>query len=124
MNLYEVVFIIRQDVSSADIDKIIEEFSKIVTDFKGKIHKTEYWGIRPLAYEINNNKKGHYYFIGIEANNDALKEMNRKLSLSESIIRSSIIRAEEISTKPSPILEAEQELGAETVDVTIDNEKK
>ena len=118
MAFYESIIIIRQDVSSVEVDKIANDFIQIVKDYKGNVVKTEYWGLRQLAYEIENNKKGHYYFIGIEANNDLLKELDRKIKLSESVIRSSLIRVDKISKDPSPILKAKNSNGDETVDVT------
>lgn len=118
MAFYESIIIIRQDVSSVEVDKIANDFIQIVKDYKGNVVKTEYWGLRQLAYEIENNKKGHYYFIGIEANNDLLKELDRKIKLSERVIRSSLIRVDKISKDPSPILKAKNSNGDETVDVT------
>jgi len=120
MAFYESILVIRQDVSSADVDKIVEDFIKIIKDYKGSVVKTEYWGLRPLAYEIKNNKRGHYYFIGLEGNPELLAEMDRKIKLSESVIRSSLVRVEEISKEPSPILNARSADGEVTIDVTID----
>jgi small subunit ribosomal protein S6 len=119
MAFYESIFIIRQDVSSSDVDKVIDDFINIIKNMNGAVHKTEYWGLRPLAYEINGNKKGHYYFLGIEANNPLLAELDRKIKLSESIIRSSIVRVDEISQTPSPILRAKNLDNDNTIDVTI-----
>ncbi|NRB10572.1 MAG: 30S ribosomal protein S6 [Rickettsiaceae bacterium] len=121
MAFYEYILIMRQDLSSTDIDKVIVDFIKIIEDFKGKVIKKEYWDLRSLAYEINNNKKGHYYFIGIEANNDLLAELNRKIKLSESVIRSAVIKAKEISKEPSPILKEKEEDKGKTIDVTLNN---
>ncbi|MDP4709083.1 MAG: 30S ribosomal protein S6 [Rickettsiaceae bacterium] len=118
MAFYESIIIIRQDVSSIEVDKLANDFAQIVKDHDGTVIKTEYWGLKQLAYEIENNKKGHYYFMGIEANNVLLAEMDRKLKLSESVIRSSLIRVDEISKDPSPILKAKSSDGEETVDVT------
>ena len=78
MAFYESIIIIRQDVSSADVDKIVDDLKKIIEEHKGKVVKTEYWGLRSLAYEIKNNKKGHYYFMGIEATKPLLDEIDRK----------------------------------------------
>mgnify|MGYP006073002769 FL=1 len=122
MAFYESIIIIRQDVSSAEVDKLANDFAQIVKDHDGKVIKTEYWGLKQLAYEIENNKKGHYYFMGIEANNILLAEMDRKLKLSESVIRSSLIRVDEISKDPSPILKAKSSDGEETIDVTINKD--
>jgi small subunit ribosomal protein S6 len=118
MAFYESIIIIRQDVSSSDVDKIVEDLKQLVKNYNGDIIKTEYWGLRALAYEIQNNKKGHYYFIGIEADKALLNEMERKIKLSESIIRSSLIRVDEISKEPSPILNAKNVEQENTVDVT------
>ncbi len=120
MAFYESIIIIRQDVSSADVDKIADDFIKIIKDHKGNVLKTEYWGLRPLAYEIKNNKKGHYYFMGIEADNALIKELDRKIKLSESVIRSSLVKAKEISKEPSPVLRTRALDLEETIDVTID----
>ena len=122
MAFYEYILIMRQDLSSTDIDKIIVDFIKIIEDFKGEIIKKEYWDLRSLAYEINNNKKGHYYYLGIKTdNNDLLKELDRKIKLSESVIRSALQRVAEISKEPSPILKEKDENKDKTIDVTLNN---
>ncbi len=118
MSFYESTVIIRQDVSSAEVDKITEELKKIVESYKGKVLKTEYWGLRTLAYEIQNNKKGHYHLMGIEADKPLLDELDRKIKLSESIIRHSLVRVKEITNTPSPILEEQGSNTENTVDVT------
>lgn len=120
MAIYESTIIIRQDVSSNEIDKIAADLQNIITENGGKIIKTEYWGLRNLAYEIKNNKKGHYYFMGIEAGNAALDIMDRKIKLSESIIRSFLIKVDAISQEPSPILKARGPDTQSSIDVTSD----
>lgn len=124
MTFYESILIIRQDVSSSDVDKIIDDFKKIITDYAGEVLKTEYWGLRSLAYEIENNKKGHYYFIGLKADRALLAEIKRKIHLSESIIRSSLIKVKEISSEPSTILKAKDTSNDdEVIDVTSSKKK-
>lgn len=122
MAFYESTFIIRQDVSSADVDKIANDFENLIKEYSGEVVKTEYWGLRNLAYEIKNNKKGHYYFIGLKGNNALLAEFNRKVSLSESIIRSSMIRVDEISKEPSYILRSDSSDSEDTIDVTVEKD--
>lgn len=120
MAIYESTIIIRQDVSSNEIDKIAADLQNIITENGGKIIKTEYWGLRSLAYEIKNNKKGHYYFMGIEAGNTALDIMERKIKLSESIIRSFLLKVDAISQEPSPILQVRGPDTQSSIDVTSD----
>jgi small subunit ribosomal protein S6 len=124
MAFYESIIVIRQDVSSADVDKTVDDFVKIIKEYKGNVIKTEYWNLRPLAYEIKNNKKGHYYFMGIEADNVLIKELSRKIKLSESIIRSSLVKVKEISKEPSPVLRTRALDLEETIDVTVSQNKE
>ena len=122
MAFYESIIVIRQDVSSSDVDKIADDFVKIIKEHNGNVLKTEYWGLRTLAYEIKNNKKGHYYFMGIEADHALVKELGRKIKLSESVIRSSLVKVKKISQEPSPILRTKSLDLEETVDVTINRQ--
>ena len=119
MPFYESVFIIRPDVSSSDVDRITDGFAGIVREQGSNIIKTEYWGIRTLAYEIGNNKKGHYVFWGLEAAPAAIIELERKMKLSEDIIRFSNIKVDVIDSAPSPILKGKSSEDENVVDVTI-----
>ncbi len=119
MNFYELVFIVRQDISSADVDKIVNDITKLVNDQNSKVIKNEYWGLRTLAYEINSNKKGHYVFMGLEAESSAINEIERKMKLNENIIRFLTVRVDEISSTPSPILKGKHSDNEDTIDVTV-----
>lgn len=119
MSLYELVFIIRQDVSSSDVDRITDDFIKIIGNEGGKLIKNEYWGLRSLAYEIDNNKKGHYTLLGFEGNGAVVNELERKMKLSEDIIRFMTHNVEAISTDPSPILRGKSQDDEIAIDVTL-----
>jgi small subunit ribosomal protein S6 len=121
MSFYESVFIIRQDVSLNDIDKIVNDFAKIIKDNNGTIIKKEYWGLRTLAYKIGNNKKGHYYFLGLDIDRNVKEELERKMKLNENIIRFLTIKADSISSEPSPILKNQSTENTPVIDVTINN---
>lgn len=120
MAFYESVFIVRQDVSSNDVDKLVVEIGNIIKENGGEVIKNEYWGLRTLAYEIKGNKKGHYIFLGLEAKPQTIKEMERRMKLNENIVRVFTTNVENISSEPSPILRSEEDLAAqETVDMTL-----
>ena len=67
MPLYEHVFLARQDLAQAQVDAIAENATKIITDNKGKVVKTETWGLKSLAYRIAKNRKAHYVMLEIDA---------------------------------------------------------
>lgn len=105
MAFYECTFVARPDLSKADVQKLTDGFSKIVTDNNGTIIKTEYWGLRQLAYKINKMAKGHYTMLGIEASPTALKELERNLGISEDIIRTMTVRVDAMDATPTVMLQ-------------------
>jgi small subunit ribosomal protein S6 len=66
MALYEHVFLARQDLAQAQVDALAEAATKIVEEGKGKVVKTETWGLRGLAYRIAKNRKAHYVMLEID----------------------------------------------------------
>lgn len=105
MPIYETVFIARQDLSDAQVKAITEAAEKVITDAKGKILKTEEWGLRTLAYKINKNKKGHYVLIETDAPAPAVIEMERTLRLNEEVVRYMTIKLDAPSKGPSKIID-------------------
>lgn len=101
MPYYETVFIARQDLSTAQVDDLAKGFAKIITDNGGKVHKTENWGLKSLAYRIKKNRKGHYVLIESDTPPAALHEMERNLRLNEDILRYLTVREEALSKGPS-----------------------
>ncbi len=105
MPIYETVFIARQDLSDANVKTITEAAEKVITDAKGKILKTENWGLRNLAYKINKNKKGHYVLIESDVAAPAMIEMERTLRLNEEVVRYMTIKLDEPTKGPSKIID-------------------
>lgn len=105
MPFYETVFIARQDLTDSQVKALTEQFSKIITDAKGKIHKTEFWGLRNFAYKINKARKGHYVLLELDTEPAALHEMERQMRLNEDIVRHLTIREEKLSDGPSVIMD-------------------
>ena len=114
MPLYESTFITRQDVSSQEVEKLTESYSKIINEMEGEVVKVEQWGLRDLAYPIKNCTKGYYTFLGISAPIQAISEMERKMKLNEDVIRCATFRVEKIEENPSPLI-APDEGGDEIV---------
>ena len=67
MPLYEHVFLARQDLSQAQVDALAATATEIVEANKGKVTKTETWGLKGLAYKIKRNRKAHFVLLNIDA---------------------------------------------------------
>lgn len=104
MPLYETTFIARQDISTSDVDKLTEAFSQALIENGGKVVKTEYWGLRSLAYFVKKSRKGHYVMLGIDSPYAAVKEMERRISLNEDVLRSLTIKVDVLDTELSPMM--------------------
>ncbi len=104
MALYEHIFIARPDMSPAQMESLIEDVKTLIEEKGGKTGKTEYWGLRNLAYRINKSRKGHYGLIDIDASADVIDELDRLQRLSEDIIRHMTVRVDEHVETPSSIL--------------------
>ena len=101
MSLYEHVFICRQDISQQQVESLTENLTAILSEQGGSVEKTEYWGLRSLAYRVKKNRKGHYSLLNITADHSAISEMERQMSLNDDILRFMTIRVDEHDTEPS-----------------------
>ncbi len=109
MRLYESVFIARQDITSAQVEAMADEFAEIITSAGGSIKKREYWGLRSLAYRIKKNRKGHYVMFNIETGPEALREYERIMGLNEDVLRFLNLNIEEVEDGPSIMMQAKTE---------------
>jgi small subunit ribosomal protein S6 len=104
MPLYEHVFLARQDLAQAQVDALAENATKIVEDNKGKVVKTETWGLRSLAYKIAKNRKAHYVMLDLDAPAPAIAELERQSSINEDVIRFLTIKVDEHEKGPSAMM--------------------
>ena len=104
MALYEHVVISRQDISPQQAEALNDTIKEIVEAQGGSVAKIEYWGLRNLTYRIKKNRKGHYSLLALNAPGDAVKELERQLSINEDVLRYMTVRVEELDLELSPIL--------------------
>ncbi len=105
MPFYETVFMARQDLTEAQVNQLTEQMTAIIKKQGGSILKTEYWGLRNLAYRINKSRKAHYVLIESDAPGAAVIELERNLRLHDDVMRSLTLRLEEKSKGPSIIMD-------------------
>ena len=104
MALYESVIIGRQDLTNSQFETLIDEFTSVIKSHDGEIKKTEYWGIRNLAYKINKNRKAHYYMLNISSSPETISEYERLLGLHEDIISFLTVKIDKVDENPSLLM--------------------
>ncbi len=95
MRVYEVIFIIRPDVPEAEVDSLVEQMQQGVTGAGGEVAKLEKWGKRPLAYHVAGQREGIYVFFEVNGTGDTLRELERHLKVTESVIKMISVRVDE-----------------------------
>jgi small subunit ribosomal protein S6 len=104
MALYEHVFLARQDASAQQVEALTEQFKGVIEAHGGKIEKTEYWGVKSVAYRIKKNRKAHFTLLNIDAPAAALTEVERQEGISEDVLRFLTVRVDELEAGPSAML--------------------
>ena len=93
--LYEVMFIVRPDAVEEDVDKLIAGFSATVTGGGGTVKSVEKMGRRKLAYMVRKFNDGNYILLTIEANGAVVLELERRLRVTEPVIKFITVRIDE-----------------------------
>ncbi|MGB5077205.1 MAG: 30S ribosomal protein S6 [Sphingorhabdus sp.] len=104
MPLYEHVFLARQDLSQAQVDALAENATKIIEENKGKVVKTETWGLRTLTYKIQKNRKAHFVLLNVDAPTGVIAELERQTRMNEDVIRYMTVRVDEHEAGPSVMM--------------------
>ena len=101
MPLYEHVFLARQDISAQQVKALTTTYETLISENGGKVEKSEYWGLKSLAYKIKKSRKAHYCLFNIDAPHETVAEMERQMNLSTDVMRFMTIRVDEFETEPS-----------------------
>ncbi|QNI31111.1 30S ribosomal protein S6 [Alloacidobacterium dinghuense] len=92
---YEVMFIVRPDTQDEEVDKLIAGFEATVTNGRGAVRSTEKLGRRKLAYTVRKFNEGNYILMTIDADGPLVHELERRLRVSEPVIKFITVRMDE-----------------------------
>ena len=93
--LYELVYVVSPDATDEQVSELHAQVEAIVQRMGGRIEKTEPWGRRRLAYEIGRHKEGIYVLEVITGAGDLMKEIDRRLKVTDLVIRHLVVRVDE-----------------------------
>ena len=92
---YELMVILSPEIDERTVAPSLDKFLKVITNDGGSIDKVDIWGKRRLAYEIQKKTEGIYAVVNFTATSAATQELDRQLNLSEQVMRTKVLRAEE-----------------------------
>ena len=112
MHQYELMVILDPEIDERTVAPSLDKFLNVVRNDGGTIDKVDVWGRRRLAYEINKKAEGIYAVVDFTAEPATTKELDRQLNLSEQIMRTKVLRAEEAIAQVAAAAKAQEERAA------------
>ncbi len=103
MHLYELMVILDPSVEERTVAPSLDKFLNVIRNGGGTIDKVDIWGRRRLAYEINKKTEGIYAVINVKATSADVLEVDRQLRLSEAVMRTKVLRADEAVVYIKPV---------------------
>ena len=102
---YETIFIARQDITANQVESLAKQYTNVIKEFDGEVTKTEFCGLRNLAYKIKKNRKGHYVLMNIAVKSEGIKEIERQMKINEDVLRYLTVRVETLDNAPSALMQ-------------------
>jgi small subunit ribosomal protein S6 len=92
---YEVMFIVRPDLTEEDTDKLISTLQTHATNAGAQVESADKWGKRRLAYDVRKFQDGMYVLLKMKADGKAVHELERRLRVTEQVIKFITVRTDE-----------------------------
>jgi small subunit ribosomal protein S6 len=107
MHKYELMVILDAAIDERTVAPSLDKFLNVIRNGGGTIDSVDIWGRRRLAYEINKKTEGIYAVVNMQANSADVIELDRQLKISEAVMRTKVLRADEavFSIKPVEVPE-------------------
>ncbi len=95
MRIYEELFIIQPEAQEEEVDQIVEQLTGSISQGGGQVDKVEKWGKRRLAYRVDKHREGFYVLMQFTAPATAVKELERRLRVTDAVIKYLTVRIDE-----------------------------
>ena len=112
MHQYELMVILDPEIDERTVAPSLDKFLGVIRNDGGTIENIDIWGRRRLAYEIQKKSEGIYAVVNFTATSEATVELDRQLKLSEAVLRTKVLRAEEAVARVAAHAAAEEKKAA------------
>jgi small subunit ribosomal protein S6 len=92
---YELMVILDPSIDERTVAPSLDRFLGVIRESGGTVDNVDLWGRRRLAYEIKKHSEGIYAVVNLTATSEATQELDRQLGLSEAVLRTKVLRADE-----------------------------
>lgn len=112
MHQYELMVILDPEIDERTVQPSLDKFLNVIRNDGGTIENIDIWGRRRLAYEIKKKSEGIYAVVNFTAEPATTNELDRQLNLSEAVMRTKVLRAEEAIAQVAAYNKAQEEKAA------------
>jgi len=109
---YELMVILDPEIDERTVAPSLDRFLNVIRNDGGSVENVDIWGRRRLAYEIQKKSEGIYAVVNFTASSDATQELDRQLKLSEAVLRTKVLRAEEAVARVAKVAAEDAERAA------------
>jgi small subunit ribosomal protein S6 len=99
MRVYEELFIVKPDAPEEEVDAFTEQVKELIVNGKGTVEKADKWGTRKLAYRVQKYHEGVYVLIQFSAPSELVKEVERRMRVTDMVIKFITVRVDEKAKK-------------------------
>ena len=103
MHKYELMVILDPTIEERTVAPSLDKFLNVIRNASGTVDNVDIWGRRRLAYEIAKHSEGIYAVVNMTATSAAVVELDRQLKLSEAVLRTKVLRADEAVVNIKPV---------------------
>ena len=104
MHQYELMVILDPSIEERTVAPSLDKFLNVIRNGGGTVDNVDIWGRRRLAYEINKNTEGTYVVVNLTSTSATVLELDRQLKLSEAVMRTKLLRADEAVVNIKPVV--------------------
>ena len=97
MHKYELMVILDPELDERTVQPSLDQFLTVIREDGGTVESLDIWGKRRLAYEIQKKSEGIYAVVNFTATPAATAELDRQLRLNEAVMRTKVLRAEDVA---------------------------
>jgi small subunit ribosomal protein S6 len=95
MHQYEIIFIVRPDITEEELEKLLAQMQVVASGAGGKVEKVEKLGRRRLAYRVHKQREGLYILFHVQGSGDTVREIERRLKVTDTVIKYLTVRLDE-----------------------------
>ena len=114
MRMYETIYIVQPDLGDEEIKTLSTKVQDVIAGMNGDFKRLEDWGIRKLAYPINKNPRGRYFYLRFDGDSPLIAELERRLRLDDKVIRYQSVKLEQDVVAAAAVAKSAEE-GTEEV---------